>query len=104
MIYFTLYSRSYCHLCDDMREALQKLLEHVPHQIIMRDVDQDPELLKMFDELVPVLFAKRLANSVADSVADSADDSADDSNLSDAGQQLCHYFLDTDKVKAFCDE
>ncbi len=96
MIYFTLYSRSYCHLCDDMREALQKLLEHVPHQIIMRDVDQDPELLKMFDELVPVLFAKRLANSVADS--------ADDSNLSDAGQQLCHYFLDTDKVKAFCDE
>jgi len=96
MIYFTLYSRSYCHLCEDMREALQKLLEHVPHQIIMRDVDQDPELLKMFDELVPVLFAKRLA--------DSADGSADDSNLSDAGQQLCHYFLDTDKVKAFCDE
>lgn len=88
MIYFTLYSRSYCHLCDDMREALQKLVESVPHEIVVIDVDGDPELLKLYDELVPVLFARRSG--------------VDDSN--EAGQQLCHYFLDADKVKAFCNE
>jgi hypothetical protein len=71
-----------------MRDALQKLVEHVPHQIVIEDVDQDPELLKLFDELVPVLYARKSA----------------DKNSSDAGQQLCHYFLDADKVKAFCDE
>jgi len=71
-----------------MRDALQKLVEHVPHQIAIEDVDQDPELLKLFDELVPVLFARKSM----------------DKNVKDAGQQLCHYFLDADKVKAFCDE
>jgi len=93
MIYFTLYSRGYCHLCDDMRDALQKLVEHVPHQIVIEDVDQDPELLKLFDELVPVLFARK-----------SAGNKNKDADSTEVGQQLCHYFLDTDKVKAFCDE
>ena len=88
MILFTLYSRSYCHLCDDMRDALEKLVQHIPHQIVISDVDQDPELLKHYDELVPVLFALKV----------------DGQNSSGIGQQLCHYFLDVEKVKAFCNE
>jgi len=88
MILFTLYSRSYCHLCDDMREALEKLVQHMPHQIVITDIDSDPALLKQYDELVPVLFAHKTGAP----------------NSADVGEQLCHYFLDADKVKAFCDE
>ena len=86
MLTFTIYSRSYCHLCDDMKDALQLLMRDTAHQIVMVDVDQDPELLKRYDELVPVLFARHSADA------------------GDVGQQLCHYFLDADKVKAFCNE
>jgi len=88
MIQFTLYSRSYCHLCEDMREALVKIAEDIPHEISIVDVDQDPALLELYDELVPVLFARK----------------SDDMSADGAGQQLCHYFLDTDRVKVFCNE
>jgi hypothetical protein len=43
--------------------------------------------LKLYDELTPVLFAQK-----SDGVTENAK------------QQLCHYFLDENKVKAFCDE
>jgi len=95
MILFTLYSRSYCHLCDDMREALETLVQAVPHQTVVVDVDQDPALLSQYDELVPVLVARKL--SAEDGVVQ-------ESEAQPAGKQLCHYFLDADKVKAFCDE
>lgn len=88
MIYFTLYSRSYCHLCDDMRDALHKFVENISHQILIIDVDQDPELLKLYDELVPILFARKSGGMSAE----------------DVGRELCHYFLDEKKVKAFLDE
>ena len=88
MIFFTLYSRSYCHLCDDMKEALELLVRDEPHQTVVLDVDQDPALLSLYDELVPVLFARK----------------SNDQETGGAGRELCHYFLDIDKVKAFCDE
>lgn len=96
MIFFTLYSRSYCHLCDDMRDALELLVRDVPHQTVVLDVDEDPALLRLYDELVPVLFAHK---STEQDVAGMGSAGA-----SAAGTQLCHYFLDVDKVKAFCDE
>jgi hypothetical protein len=71
-----------------MREALVKIVGDLPHTISIIDVDQDPGLLKLYDELVPVLFARK----------------SNDANSDGAGQQLCHYFLDADKVKAFCHE
>jgi thioredoxin reductase (NADPH) len=40
----TLYSRSYCHLCDDMASALERI-----------DVDRDPALEASYGERVPVL-------------------------------------------------
>ena len=88
MILFTLYSRSYCHLCHDMRDALEELVRDLPHQTVILDVDQNPEMLSLYDELVPVLFARR----------------SNDPQAVGAGRQLCHYFLDAEKVKAFCDE
>lgn len=80
MVHFTLYSRSYCHLCDDMLEALQALSGEYPFTVELIDVDADETLVAQFDELVPVLFGQR---DGAESV------------------QICHYFLDEGKTRAY---
>jgi hypothetical protein len=79
---FTLYSRTYCHLCDDMLQALRPLLDpEVAIEVV--DVDADSDLLLQYDELVPVLTAAR----------------------GDAPpRQLCHYFLNENAVLAFLAE
>jgi hypothetical protein len=75
-MHFTLYSRSYCHLCQDMLDALMRLqtLEQ-PITVDVIDVDADDALVARFDELVPVLYA----------------------DLSQP--ELCHYFLDEARVR-----
>ena len=74
---FTLYSRGYCHLCQDMLDALLALrTPERPFTVDVIDVDADPALVARFDELVPVLYADP------------------------AGPELCHYFLDEAKVRA----
>ncbi len=77
---FTLYSRSYCHLCEDMLQALLALQqpgERFAVQVV--DVDADPALVARFDELVPVLYGDP------------------------AGAELCHYFLDAPAARAWAD-
>jgi thiol-disulfide isomerase/thioredoxin len=75
---FTLYSRSYCHLCDDMLAALQAMQPAgARFEIIVVDVDADPALVARFDELVPVLFGDP------------------------AAPELCHYFLDQQAVQRY---
>lgn len=77
---FTLYSRSYCHLCEDLHAALMALqpgaLRFVVDSI---DVDADAALVARYDELVPVLFGDL------------------------ARPELCHYFLDQEAVRAYVD-
>jgi hypothetical protein len=70
---FTLYSRSWCHLCEDMLAALRAFMarEGLAYSVDVVDVDADPALVERFDELVPVLFGDDLR-----------------------GPELCHYFLD----------
>ena len=51
----TLYSRAYCHLCQDMLAAPQALRSEFGFDIEVIDVDADPELERRFNELVPVL-------------------------------------------------
>lgn len=80
MIHFTLYSRSYCHLCDDMLATLRALRVVEPMSITVIDVDADEALVAKYDELVPVLLA---------------------SKDEQAAQQLCHYFLDEAAVRTF---
>jgi thiol-disulfide isomerase/thioredoxin len=78
--HFTLYSRAYCHLCDDLLEALQSLSGEYPFTVEVIDVDTDESLVAQYDELVPVLFGRK----------------------GDAGaEQLCNYFLDEPKVRRF---
>lgn len=79
-IQFILYSRSYCHLCDDMLAALQALLGPDAYPINVIDVDADEALVAQYDELVPVLLGQKGRQ---------------------AAQQLCHYFLDSAAVQAF---
>ena len=77
-MHFTLYSRSFCHLCQDMLDAL--LLLQPPDKtftvdVIDIDASPDASLLVRFDELVPVLFGDL------------------------AEPELCHYFLDEAAVR-----
>jgi hypothetical protein len=79
-IYFTLYSRSYCHLCDDMLAALRALdgAQHFAIEVV--DVDGEADLQALYDELVPVLFARTEHRPA---------------------ERLCHYFLDEKAVQRF---
>ncbi|MBT2790747.1 MULTISPECIES: glutaredoxin family protein [Paraburkholderia] len=69
----TLYSRAWCHLCDDMRAALEPLLAEFGAQVEVIDVDSDPSLEARYNELVPVLLCD--------------------------GIELCHYRLDESRVR-----
>lgn len=68
----TLYSRTWCHLCDDMLSGLQLLQAGQPFELTIIDVDSDPSLERRFGELVPVLMH--------------------------GDRELCHYHLDTPAV------
>ena len=71
----TLYSRSYCHLCEEMLAALADLRSEFGFALEVVDVDTDPVLAQRFDTLVPVLMH--------------------------ADTELCHYRLDSGKVRAY---
>ena len=82
MIQFTLYSRTYCHLCQDMLDQLRAALGDHDHVIDVVDIDIEGNevLLERYDELVPVLTAR---------------------HEGEFEQQLCHYFLDLSQLNSF---
>lgn len=83
MIELTLFGRTYCHLCDDMKNALEPFrrgFSFVLHEV---DVDSDPALEDRFGELVPVLMTGAPHTPP------------------DEARELCHYFLDTSAVQAW---
>jgi thiol-disulfide isomerase/thioredoxin len=80
LVHFTLYSRSYCHLCDDLLQALQQFSGQYTFQVDVIDVDLDEDLVARYDELVPVLMGSKNGGVPV---------------------KLCHYFLDAAKVSAF---
>jgi hypothetical protein len=53
----TLLVRAYCHLCDDMREALAPLAARFGWAIEEIDIDADAVLEKRWGDSVPVLLA-----------------------------------------------
>jgi thiol-disulfide isomerase/thioredoxin len=76
---FLLYSRSWCHLCEDMLAALMPYAQDKQVDIEVVDIDADETLVAQYDELIPVLFGLRDG---------------------EAPRQLCHYFLDPAAVSA----
>jgi len=51
----TLYGRKWCHLCDDMLAALEAMRPALDFSVTVVDVDSDPALEAIYDEIVPVL-------------------------------------------------
>ena len=51
----TVYSRSQCHLCEEMVEGLRGLQGRFRFEIAIQDVDRDPGLRQRYGEDVPVL-------------------------------------------------
>jgi glutaredoxin len=68
-----LYGRAWCHLCEDLRAGLEPIAAEFGVAIEWIDIDTDPALEALYDELVPVL------------VLD--------------GVELCHYRLDEARVR-----
>lgn len=75
---FTLYSRSWCHLCEDMLAAVRAFMarEGLAFTVDVVDVDADPVLVARYDELVPVLAGQD-------------------------GGEICHYFLDEGALRRY---
>ncbi len=67
-----LYSRTDCHLCEDMFHELQALREELDLVIETRDVDSDPQWRRRYGEWVPVLMLGE--------------------------REICHYHLDRDAL------
>ena len=56
-----LLSRGYCHLCDEMQTALERLQGRFQFALQVVDVDRDAALVAAYDEQVPVLFHSAVA-------------------------------------------
>lgn len=69
----TLYIRTYCHLCEEMRAAVEPWRARLGLRLVEVDVDADPELEARLGEKVPVLMA--------------------------GGEEICHYFFDEDAFR-----
>jgi hypothetical protein len=81
LVHFTLYSRSYCHLCEDLLLALRsRFSDRYLFKVDIIDIDLDQDLVVRYDELVPVLVGRTDGGNAV---------------------ELCHYFLDESKVDAF---
>ena len=74
----TLLARAYCHLCDEMLDAVRPLAALRGATVTVIDVDTEPALEQAFGDRVPVLFAGDPAG----------------------GAELCHFRLDRARVEA----
>jgi len=63
-----------------MLQALRAFDKGNTFSIEVIDVDADPQLVELYDELVPVLFGQKEGRQL---------------------EQLCHYFLDEAELRTF---
>lgn len=71
----TVYSRAWCHLCDELLAALKPMCEELGAEIEVIDVDAHPEHDEAHGQRVPVVVGGET--------------------------ELCHYFLDAAAVRAY---
>jgi len=69
------YTRNYCHLCDEMIAGLREMQARFVFALRIVDVDADPALEARYGAKVPVLTGH--------------------------GAELCHYHLDPGRVAAY---
>ena len=60
MTALTLYTRPGCHLCDDMKATIQRVVRASPDPIAIEEIDisSDPELERRYGEEIPVLLVE----------------------------------------------
>ena len=51
-----LYTRVGCHLCDEAKEQIRRVLAQAPFGFHEVDIDLDPDLRERYNEEVPVVF------------------------------------------------
>jgi glutaredoxin len=51
----TVYSRLGCHLCDDAKNVLDSMREELNFEIVVINIDEDAELIKLYSDQVPVI-------------------------------------------------
>lgn len=73
----TVYLRHECHLCDAFMAELLDLKSRWQFDVETFDIDEDPDLRERFNTLVPVLMIEE--------------------------KEVCHYFLDPDKLAVYFD-
>jgi len=71
------YGREGCHLCEEMTAALRSLQKKIQFEFEVINIDNDKNLIQLYGERVPVLFAV------------------------EEQKELCHYFLDSDAFNAY---
>lgn len=74
----TVYSRTRCHLCEEMIAGLRALQAGNRFEFELVDVDRDPALARRYGQQVPILAYRE--------------------------RELCRYFLDPTVVTAFLAE
>jgi hypothetical protein len=74
LIELVLYGRVGCHLCEDMKADLLALQGELDFALVEVEVGWDGELAQRYGQLLPVLELN--------------------------GVEICHYFLDPDRLKA----
>lgn len=52
----TLYGRQGCHLCDEARAVVERVCADTGEEYVEVDIDTDPELVRRFNDEVPVTF------------------------------------------------
>ncbi len=72
---FSIYSRQGCHLCDVMKDELEAMSVSKTETIKHVDIDNDPDLIKRFNNQIPVLFVDDV--------------------------EICHYKLNKEKLQRF---
>jgi glutaredoxin len=51
-----IYSKPDCHLCDEAKEAIQRVTERLRIEIEVINIEQDPALLNQYRYDIPVIF------------------------------------------------
>lgn len=72
-----IYGREGCHLCEDMVASLRNLQKEFQFEFTVINIDEDENLIRLYGERVPVLFAVN------------------------EKKELCHYFLDSEVLDAY---
>jgi len=74
-VLLTIYSRPDCHLCEEMKQSLERLRDELHFRVEAIDVDADPENRARYGKLIPVL-------------------------VDEHGETICHYHLDEPALRS----